>query len=157
MLVLWARSYVVSDSVDWSTATGRAGFSSLDGRLSIGRVSVSAASMSRIPRGVSYRSEPAAYAQSTNLRPGWSSWFGFQATDVSQPGFRVVDVRIPYWFPSLLLLVSLAWWIVRRRRQLQPGRCPTCGYDLRATPTRCPECGGPAPLSPPHCNAFRRR
>ena len=27
------------------------------------------------------------------------------------------------------------------RRRHKPGRCPVCGYDLRATPDRCPECG----------------
>ncbi len=31
----------------------------------------------------------------------------------------------------------------RRRRvgRARAGRCPACGYDLRATPGRCPECG----------------
>ncbi len=52
--------------------------------------------------------------------------------------------EIPWW--SLLLTFSLlpAWQAVARRRaraRRRHGRCPECGYDLRASPERCPECG----------------
>ena len=46
--------------------------------------------------------------------------------------------------PLLSPLVLPAIWLVRHRRtrrRNKAGRCPACGYDLRATPGRCPECG----------------
>jgi len=55
---------------------------------------------------------------------------------------RWIDVQ--YWAPVVITAILPAIWVVtiiRRRRQILPGRCAQCGYDLRVTPDRCPECG----------------
>lgn len=56
----------------------------------------------------------------------------------------VVIRVVPLWLIALVLglpaMVVVGQRRARRRRS-QHGRCPTCGYDLRATPQRCPECG----------------
>jgi hypothetical protein len=56
---------------------------------------------------------------------------------------------VPYWALTAVSALPLAvcvWRACRRRHRLRRDRlrrglCPTCGYDLRATPERCPECG----------------
>jgi hypothetical protein len=53
-------------------------------------------------------------------------------------------VTVPAWLPAFLLALLPCAWVtshVRRNRRLVGGHCPSCGYDLRATPERCPECG----------------
>jgi hypothetical protein len=69
-------------------------------------------------------------------------------------------ITVPCWALVSAVAVPTALRVrgaVRReraRRLRRRGRCPVCGYDLRATPGRCPECGQPAdpahPLAAPH-------
>jgi hypothetical protein len=82
-----------------------------------------------------------------------SGRFGFAKGEIADYGMQNVPVpsthrqqewMFPHWLPVLLgLPLPLLWLALNRRsrRWRGQGRCPACGYDLRATPDRCPECG----------------
>ena len=68
---------------------------------------------------------------------------------LGRPPFRpeVVELVVPHWFLVLVALVPpglLAWW---RHTRVIPGKCQSCGYDLRSIKDRCPECGTPIAAS----------
>ena len=83
----------------------------------------------------------------------WGREFpGFDAGGFKYGGLRgsngsLYNAAAPHWSFVAMLLISPATWALterrrrRRRRGLRPGKCRSCGYDLRATPQRCPECG----------------
>ena len=84
--------------------------------------------------------------------PGWLGVERAGRWERAGGAFESRGLRFPHALPALGASVLPLAWLARRltasaRRRAAargPGRCPQCGYDIRATPGRCPECGPPA-------------
>jgi hypothetical protein len=92
--------------------------------------------------------------------PGF--WYDHELLNNAPAGsvdWYVADVR--YWLACVALALLPAWRggaagvgrVRRWRRPPPPHACPSCGYDLRATPQRCPECGA----APDRANQIERQ
>jgi hypothetical protein len=105
------------------------------------------------PLRVSYRRDDSAAYPDWSGSPGRRRWAGFglgSSVTGTPAGMRgryseaACGVVVPYWavcaMPAVVPAVRLAHTL-RRRRRRSLGLCPSCGYNLRATPDRCPECG----------------
>ena len=71
-----------------------------------------------------------------------AQWYPLAQLQMGYPSATSSALFIPHWAILFLTAFLPALAIARTiRNRRQPGHCPDCGYDLRATPARCPECG----------------
>jgi hypothetical protein len=94
----------------------------------------------------SYSGQPpyGTHGDSMAFAESGGRFLGVHARHVAANWGRTTAVSTPLPYVTLLM-AALPVVAIRRRireaRRDRIGRCPQCGYDLRATPDRCPECG----------------
>jgi hypothetical protein len=155
--VAWVRSYWWVERVTWQRIDGRPWIESAPGRLRIALWVANHANLPESGRGFRYTRDEARYAGGDEwfLQPLFGDRyatrkFGPLLWHTRQPPLsHVIHARVivPFWWIVVGMSILPLTWTIRRlrfRRRKQRGLCPTCGYDLRATPDRCPECGTPA-------------
>ena len=152
--VLWVRSYLSPDAVERGAFRSEedATIECMDRLESVGGVIVWSGLRRRIltqrpPDEVSWTVwHPEPFSQTAFAGSPLGRWHltldPVRAGSV--PAWYTYHVTVPHWslaaffsvLPTAFLIGSVR--IMRRRRA---GLCPSCGYDLRASPGRCPECG----------------
>ena len=151
VVVLWVRSYAVSQFVGWSNPSRFLGALSAEGVVRFEHGTYPGED-----QGWTYVAYPAAGGGEPDIwdeirardrRGGWLRRLGLASARISYDaaGRQVRRaLYVPHWLLACAALVAPAERlrrIRRSRRRRGAGLCHDCGYDLRATPDRCPECG----------------
>jgi 4-amino-4-deoxy-L-arabinose transferase-like glycosyltransferase len=154
--VMWARSYFYWDLVEIGSALDSRSvqtlrsFQSRRGSLVYYNTQKPRRAKAGFPIGIQRDRYPAGHASHDYVfGSGEFNWLGFAYRRHSwkSPTGRVFELglAVSHSFVTFLFAAAPIGWMIRWQRRRRPiGLCPTCGYDLRATPDRCPECGAMA-------------
>jgi hypothetical protein len=160
-VVLWVRSYLVTDVWRWPYASHHDGMATYTlitiasggGGIYVSQfLNITHLSFAPWQTEASHKTSPPAYPSDkrfTTHPPALGFYFGEITQPLSDPGegdvARIAIVPICTLLGITAVLPSI--WFIRLNRsrrarfRLREGLCLNCGYDLRATPDRCPECG----------------
>ncbi|MDB5298758.1 MAG: hypothetical protein JWO87_421 [Phycisphaerales bacterium] len=162
--VLWVRSYSIQDQFVWQRPDARRALRSAPGHAVVNLDLANWSGGGKDSYGIKYQSGPPTPAADDLLRMytlsigpsdtilhwqwGGITWWRWQAPYGSSIAILIVPLRAVAAITAVLPLGWLTGRYRARRRRQRVGLCPSCGYDLRATPNRCPECGAmPANVS----------
>jgi hypothetical protein len=158
---LWVRSEFRADALAWLGSPGFA-VESADGRLRFWLCREFPVSLPAVwhagSAALTYRREGPGYewdGGSSSAARGWLvTWqagvLRYRRPQTRGPviaAARYVEMVMPHGLLIAAMLVMPAYALAsthasrRRAARLREKSCPSCGYDLRATPGRCPECG----------------
>ncbi len=162
-ILLWVRSYRVSDDLKWDSAkqtSGRwehvqRGLYTGPGKFVYYRRPWVTYREAGHPPKTGITVDHYAPTDPATVFPSWtngSGRFGFWSVkDFWVVGSRAV--AIPFWVPTAIgVLLGIPALLLARRSAVRAhrrryGLCISCGYDLRESKERCPECGWEIPAS----------